>query len=185
MDPQGRLEIERLLEDPLVAAVGEAGLDFFRMLSPAEDQEAVFRWQLGLARECGKPIVVHVRDAWERALEILGEEPDVSVVLHCFSATVAVARECAERGYFVSMAGPITYPKNAHLRESAAAVPLEVLLAETDSPYLSPQPMRGRENSPANVVAVVGEIARARGETFERVAGATSTNAKRAFPGLR
>ena len=185
LDSQGRLEIERLLENPLVVGVGEAGLDFFRMLSPVEDQEAAFRWQLGLARECGKPIVVHVRDAWERALEILAEEPDASVVLHCFSADVAVALECAARGYFVSMAGPITYPKNVHLRESAAALPLRSLLTETDSPYLSPQSMRGRENSPANVVAVVSEIARARGETFEVVAEAISSNARSAFPGLR
>lgn len=185
LDSQGKVEIARLLENPLVVGVGEAGLDFFRMLSPVEDQEAAFRWQSGLARERGKPIVVHVRDAWERALEILAEEPDVSVVLHCFSAGATIARECAARGYFVSMAGPITYPKNAHLRESAAAVPLGSLLTETDSPYLSPQSQRGRENSPANVVAVVDEIARAREESFEVVAAATSANARRAFPGLR
>lgn len=185
LDPQGRLEIERLLEDPLVVGVGEAGLDFFRMLSPVEDQEAVFRWQLGLSRAFGKPIVVHIRDAWERALEILQEEPDASVVLHCFSGDLAVARECAARGYFISMAGPITYPKNQHLRDSAAEIPLEKLLTETDSPYLSPQSMRGRENSPANVLAVVEEIARARNEVLEVVAEATSSNARRAFPGLR
>jgi len=185
LDPQGRLEIERLLEDPLVVGVGEAGLDFFRMLSPVEDQEAAFRWQLGLARACGKPIVVHIRDAWERGLEIMEEEQGASVVLHCFSGDVAIARECAARGYFVSMAGPITYPKNQYLRDAAASVPLATLLTETDSPYLSPQSMRGRENSPANVVAVVEEIARARNETFEVVSKATSSNARRAFPGLR
>ena len=185
LDPQGRLEIERLLENPLVVGVGEAGLDFFRMLSPVEDQEAAFKWQLGLARECGKPIVVHIRDAWERGLEILGEEEGASVVLHCFSGDVAIARECAARGYFISMAGPITYLKNQHLRDAAAEAPLEALLTETDSPYLSPQSMRGRENSPANVIAVVEEIVRARNDAFDVVAEATSSNAERAFPGLR
>jgi TatD DNase family protein len=185
LDPRSRLRVEELLSDPLVVAVGEAGLDFFRMLSPVADQEAAFRWQLALARETHKPIVVHIRDAWERALEITAEEPEASVVLHCFSADALIARECAARGYFISFAGPITYPKNAHLREAAAAVPLDSVLTETDSPYLSPQAMRGRENSPANVVAVVEMIAEQRGEPFETVAEATRNNARRAFPGLR
>jgi len=185
LDPQVRVSLESMLSDPLVVGVGEAGLDFFRMHSPVEDQEAAFRWQLALSRESGKPIVVHIRDAWARGLQILAEEPMAKVVLHCFSGDAEIARESAARGYFVSFAGPITYPKNDHLREAAAVVPLELLLAETDSPYLSPQSSRGKENSPANVAAVVEAFASVRDETLDFIAESIADNAARAFPGLR
>ena len=185
LDPQVRVSLESMISDPLVVGVGEAGLDFFRMHSPVEEQEAAFRWQLSLARESGKPIVVHIRDAWERGLQILAEEPMAKVVLHCFSGDALIARECAARGYFLSFAGPITYPKNGHLREAAASVPLELLLSETDSPYLSPQSSRGKENTPANVAAVVEAFASVRGETLELIARSVARNAARAFSGLR
>lgn len=168
-----------------MVALGETGLDFFRMLSPRPEQEAAFRWHLALSRETGKPVVVHVRDAWDRAMEVLAEEPAAGVILHCFSGTPDIAHECVRRGYFVSFAGPITYPKNQHLREAAAAIPMSHVLVETDSPYLSPQPLRGRENAPQNVSFVVDAIADARGLARERVAEAVFDNARRAFPGLR
>lgn len=185
LDPQVRVSIESMLSDPLVVGVGEAGLDFFRMHSPVEDQEAAFRWQLSLSRESGKPIVVHIRDAWERGLQMMAEEPGAKVVLHCFSGDAQIARECVARGYFISFAGPITYPNNDHLREAAAAVPLELLLSETDSPYLSPQSSRGKENNPGNVAAVVETLASVRSETLDLVAASVVANAALAFPGLR
>jgi len=184
LDPRARDEIEALAANPLVVGVGETGLDFHRMLSPREDQEAAFRWHIGVARACGKPVVVHIRDAWERALEVLEEERADRVVLHCFSGDSVAARGCVARGYFVSFAGSITYPKNQHLRDAAAVVPSDRLLTETDSPYLSPQGLRGRENSPANVVSVVEELAIAREQSFGKVAGATWGAARAAFPGL-
>ena len=116
---------------------------------------------------------------------LVSKESAERVVLHCFSGDATLARECTVRGYFVSFAGSITYPGNQYLRDAAAAVPIDSLLAETDTPFLSPQPLRGRDNSPANVVAVVDALADARGTSFERVAEATSRNAKAAFPGLR
>jgi TatD DNase family protein len=103
------------------------------------------------------------------------------VVLHCFSGDASIAHECAARGWFLSFAGNLTYPKNQHLRESAAAVPLDQLLVETDSPFLAPQSVRGSDNSPANVVEVIQEIADVRGTTFETIRDATSANARAVF----
>jgi TatD DNase family protein len=138
-----------------------------------------------MAREVGLPIVVHVRDAWPDILRVLHEGSAERVVIHCFSGDAEVARECAARGYHLSFAANVTYPKNAHLREAAAAVPLDRLLVETDSPYLAPQRIRGRDNAPANVVDVVEELARVRDEPVEVVREATTANAMRAFPRLR
>ena len=179
-----RAEISQLLSHPKVVAAGETGLDFFRMLSPRTDQETSLRFHAALARESGKPLVVHVRDAWSDVLRILEEESGERVVLHCSSGDPALARECAARGYFVSFAGNVTYPKNEHLREAAAAVLLDRLLVETDSPFLSPQPLRGRDNTPSNVRLVIEEVARVRGEPPEAVSEATRSNARAAFRGL-
>ncbi|MGH2682692.1 MAG: TatD family hydrolase [Actinomycetota bacterium] len=173
--------VEELLADPRVVAVGETGLDFFRLLSPPEDQERAFRAHCALAREAGKPIVVHTRDAWDEVLAILEEERVERVVLHCFSGSPEVARETAARGYHCSFAGNVTYPKNEHLRLSAAQVPEDLLLVETDSPFLSPQPLRGKDNSPANLVPVVETVAEARNEGPEAVAAATTANARAIF----
>ncbi len=185
LDARAGAEIEELLGNPLVVAVGETGLDFHRDLSPREDQERAFRIHLGLGAETGKPVVVHCREAWPEVLRALDEGSAERVVLHCFSGDRAVAEECAARGYWLSFAGNLTYPRNAHLREAAAAVPLDRLLAETDSPFLPPQGLRGRENAPANVDHVVGAIAAARGEEVEVVAAAIARNARAAFPDLR
>ncbi|MGH2709755.1 MAG: TatD family hydrolase [Actinomycetota bacterium] len=173
--------IEELLHDPRVVGVGETGLDYFRLLSPAKDQQRVFRAHCGLGRESGKPLVVHTRDAWEDVLKILEEERVERVVLHCFSGDAAASREATARGYFCSFAGVVTYPKNTHLLQAAAEVPGDLLLVETDSPFLPPQPLRGKENSPPNVRYVVEALAEARGEEPSEVAGRTSANARRAF----
>jgi TatD DNase family protein len=173
--------VEELAHDPRVVAVGETGLDYERMRSPAADQQRAFRAHLALARETGKPAVVHTRGAWEDVLRILDDERAERVVLHCFSGDAATAREAAARGYHCSFAGNVTYPRNASLRQAAAEVPGDLLLAETDSPFLSPQPVRGRKNVPAHVAHVVAALAEARGEAAPEVAGRTTENARTAF----
>jgi TatD DNase family protein len=178
-------EIERLLSDPHVVAVGECGLDFYRMRSPAPDQERAFRAQIALAIESGLPIVVHVRDAWDEILRLLDEGSAERVVLHCFTGDVATANACVERGWYVSFAGNVTYPRNEHIRDAAASVPLDSILVETDSPFLAPQRIRGRDNAPANVMDVIESIARVRGVSVENVRDATARNAAAAFPRLR
>jgi TatD DNase family protein len=173
--------IEELAHDPRVVAVGETGLDYYRLRSGPEDQRRAFRAHLALAREVGKPVVVHTRDAWEDALAILEEEGAERVILHCFSGDAAVAREAAARGYYCSFAGNMTYPRNAALRAAAAEVPTGLVLAETDSPFLAPEAVRGRENDPGNVRYVVEALAEVRGEVPGSVGRATSENARRAF----
>jgi TatD DNase family protein len=173
--------VEELAHDPRVVAVGETGLDYERLHSPPEDQRRVFRTHLALAREAGKPVVVHTRNAWDDVLAILEQENADRVVLHCFSGDAAVAREAAARGYACSFAGNVTYPKNAHLRQAAAEVPADLLLVETDSPFLAPQAVRGRGNAPSNVRHVVEALAEARGEEAAEVARRTSENARRSF----
>ena len=173
--------IEELAGDARVVAVGETGLDYYRLLSPAEDQQRAFRAHCALSRETGKPLVVHTRDAWADVLRILGEERVDRVVLHCFSGGVAEAGEAAARGYLCSFAGNLTYPPNDGLREAASRVPRDLLLVETDSPFLAPQPLRGRDNAPANVGTVLEALAEARGEDPAVLARATLANARRAF----
>ena len=184
-DARAGAEIEELLADPLVVAIGECGLDFYRMRSSREDQDRVFRIHVSLARESGLPLVVHVRDAWPEILRVLDEGSAENVVLHCFSGDAPIAERCVERGWYVSFAGNVTYPKNTHLREASASIPRDRILVETDSPFLAPQRLRGRENSPANVLDVIDAIARARGEPVESVREATVSNARAAFPRLR
>jgi TatD DNase family protein len=168
-----------------VVAVGECGLDFFRMRSPREDQIRALRVHARLSREARLPMVVHVRDAWEDVLRVLDESDVHDVVLHCFTGDVATARACASRGWYLSFAGNVTYPKNANIRDAAAAIPLDRVLVETDSPFLAPQRLRGRDNEPANVVDVIDAVATARGEAAEDVRAATLANAFAAFPRLR
>ena len=184
-DAEAARRIEELLADPRVIAVGECGLDFFRMRSPTQDQIRCLRTHIALSNEVGKPMVVHVREAWPEVLRVLDEGSAERVVIHCFSGDVQIARECAERGYWISFAGNVTYPKNEHLRQAAAALPADRILTETDSPFLSPQERRGSDNTPANIVLTIAELARARDESVETLASVTAINARAAFPGLR
>jgi len=151
--------VEELVGDPLVAGIGETGLDYFRALSPVQDQQRAFRTHIALSREFDKPLVVHVREAWDDALRILAEEDAQRVVLHCFSGDEAVAKEACARGYFLSFAGNVTYPKAGTIRQSAASADGGQIVAETDSPFLPPQHLRGTENEPSNVLAAIGAIA--------------------------
>jgi TatD DNase family protein len=185
LDHRMEAELEEMLHDPRCVAVGETGLDHLRMRSPREDQERVFRLHIGLARESGKPLVVHVRDAWPDVLRVLEEGSAERVVIHCFSGDGDIARECLARGYYLSFAGNVTYPKNEHLRQAARAAPLDRLLVETDSPFLAPQKLRGSDNEPANVTITLRELAAERGETFETLRDATTANAFAVFGGLQ
>jgi TatD DNase family protein len=177
--------IEELLHDPRVVAVGECGLDYFRLHSPVEDQRKVLAAHVALSNESGKPMVVHVRDAWDDTLDLLEAERAERVVIHCFSGDVAIAKECAARGWWMSFAGNVTYPKNEHLRRAAAEVPDDRLLVETDAPYLSPQVRRGRPNAPEHVLLTLSALADVRGTDALSLAERTGTNAREAFVGLR
>jgi TatD DNase family protein len=184
-DQAASARIEELLHDARVIGVGECGLDYFRMHSPVEDQIRVLQTHIALSNETGKPMVVHVRDAWPDVLRVLDEGSAERVVIHCFSGDAAIARECAARGYWISFAGNVTYPKNEHLRQAAVAVSLDRIVVETDSPFLSPQKLRGSNNEPANVMLTIAEIARVRDDDVEKIVIATAENARSAFPGLR
>jgi TatD DNase family protein len=172
-------ELRDLLTDPLAVAVGETGLDFFRDYAPHDRQLALFRQHLALAGELGKPVVIHNRAADEAVLEELGSFGG-TVVLHCFSYPSALPA-AFERGYYVSFAGNVTYKNASDLRLAATQVPADLLLTETDAPYLSPEPLRGRPNEPAYVVHTLDALARTRGEDREALAAQVDENAKRAF----
>lgn len=184
-DREAGATIEELLAHPLVVAVGETGLDYYRRLSPVEDQRAAFRSHIALSRAVGKPLVVHVRDAWGDAMSILEQEGAEDVVLHCFSAGEELAREATARGYYVSFAGNLTYPSTERLRRAAATVPSDRLLVETDSPFLPPQPMRGSKNTPANLHVVLETLAAIRHLRLEETAESTSISASSAFRFVR
>jgi TatD DNase family protein len=185
LDRRAGSEVEELLADPLVVAVGETGLDAYRKLSPMADQHRAFRTHIALSRESGKPVVVHVRDAWEDAYRILEEERAEHVVLHCFTGDAALAREAGERDYFVSFARNVTYPTAGAMREAAGTVPLDRILVETDSPFLTPQEKRGQPNHPANVMATLAVLAEVRGLDLDEMVARTAGNALRAFPLVR
>ena len=185
LDRRAGAVIEELAADPLIVAIGETGLDYYRRLSPTEDQQRAFRTHIALSRETDKPIVVHVRDAWDDAMQILAEESAERVVLHCFSGDEVVAKEAQARGYFVSFAGNLTYPNAEGLRAAAASVGADHLLVETDSPFLSPQAVRGRPNSPANTILTLQQLATIRGLNLHQMVEVTAKASTRAFPFIR
>jgi len=169
---------ELLLHDRVVA-VGETGLDFYRDRASREAQRRLLSLQLDLARDVGLPVVVHCRDAEQEIEEALAAF-EGTVILHCFSSPELLPT-ALDRGYYLSFAGNVTYPNADDLRVAAARVPPERLLAETDSPYLSPQPHRGRPNEPANVVHTVAALAVTRGDDFDELAALIDANATEAF----
>jgi TatD DNase family protein len=171
--------LRSLFAHPKAVAVGETGLDFFRDYAPHDAQQRLFDRQLGLARELGKPVVIHTRAADDATLAALRGH-DGTVVLHCFSSP-ALLEPALERGWYVSFAGNVTYPKAAELRDAAARVPAERLLAETDSPYLAPQPVRGRRNEPAHVVHTLATLAEARGVADAELGAQIDANAAACF----
>ena len=165
-----------------VVALGEMGLDFYRNLSPHRVQEQVFRQQLALALELQMPVVIHDRDAHEETMQILKEFPGLAgVVLHCFSGGRKMAEECLALGFYLGIGGPLTYPNSQKLAEIARTAPPDRILLETDCPYLSPQPWRGKRNEPSYLPAVAEKLASLRGVFKEEVAAATTANALRFY----
>jgi TatD DNase family protein len=180
--------IEELCAEPGIVAVGETGLDFYRDRSDPDEQRRAFSAQISIAARTGKALVVHLRDpegsddAVSEAFETLDREGEgVTVVLHCFSAGAPWAERAAELGWYCSFAGNLTYPKADAIREAATLVPEDRLLVETDSPFLAPQPVRGKPNQPANVVATAERLAEVRGVAYGELERAVEANAARVF----
>lgn len=175
--------LRQLADDPKVVAIGEMGLDYYRDLSPRDIQQEMFRQQIRLAGDLRKPIIVHDRDAHGDIMQILREEKASRAggVLHCFSGSPEMAKECLKMGFYISIAGPVTFRNANKLLKVAEEVPLDRLLVETDAPYLTPEPFRGKRNESAYVVYVAERIAELRGIPAPELAAATTANAKRLF----
>jgi TatD DNase family protein len=180
-DAAALAELEELSAHPKARAIGETGLDFKRDYSPRDDQQRAFVAQMELARTLGRPLVIHTREAADDTLDLLARHADGHpVIIHCFSLTDRVD-ECVERGYYCSFAGNVTYPKATDLQRAAAAVPDDLLLVETDAPFLSPQPRRGKPNEPAFVTQTAEFVAELRGSSYESLERVVSANAARLF----
>lgn len=174
-------ELRALAAHERCVAIGETGFDFYREGAPRADQERAFRAQIGLARETGKPLVIHTRAADDDTLQLLAAEAQgVSVVLHCFSMPDRLA-ECLDRGYSISFAGNVTYPSAKDLAEAARDVPDERLLVETDAPYLTPQAVRKHRNQPAFVAHTAAFLAELRGVSVGELGALVQRNAARVF----
>ena len=188
-DDEAAALLEGLARQPEVVAVGETGLDFYRDGSPRDEQRRAFAAQIEIARRVDKPLVVHIRngdgrddDAVDEAFRTLAADAaGVEVVLHCFSAAPERVEEAAAQGWLCSFAGNVTYPKADELREAARRVPDELVLVETDSPFLAPQPVRGKPNQPANVVATAELVAQVRETSYADLDRLVEANAARAF----
>jgi TatD DNase family protein len=173
-------EVERAASDPRARAIGETGLDYYRDYAPRADQRRAFEAQLELAARSGLPAVIHTRAAEADTFAVLREHAASlpAVIMHCFSAPERL-EECVERGYLCSFAGNVTYPKATDLQAAARQLPAELLLVETDAPYLSPQPVRGKRNEPANVVHTARFVADLRGVSYEDLELTVDENAAR------
>lgn len=169
------------LRGPKIVGLGEIGLDFYREGAPRDRQRAAFAAQLDLARALALPVVIHSRAAEDEVVATLAAAGIGRGVLHSFSGGLATARRALDLGLHVSLTGPVSYPKAAHQRDLARAIPLERLLLETDCPYLAPQPRRGRRNEPAFLRFTAEAIAAARGESLAAIVAATTANAARLF----
>jgi TatD DNase family protein len=187
LDDAARTEIEKLAAHPRVVSVGETGLDHYwpgkmdGCATPEEQREA-FAWHIDLAKRLDKPVMIHDRDAHDAVLDVLrAEGAPERVVFHCFSGGPDLARACADAGWYMSFAGPVTFKNAAELREAAMLAPAELLLAETDAPFLTPHPHRGRANEPYCLPWTVRGLATTRGEDVGEVAEATRRNARRVY----
>ena len=176
-------ELVRLAQHPKVIAIGETGLDYYRLTGDLEWQRERFRTHIRAARECGKPLIIHTRSAAADTLRIMSEEDagGAGGVMHCFTENLDVARAAIDLGFHISFSGILTFKNATIIKEVAQNIPLEKILIETDSPYLAPVPFRGKTNQPAYVKHVAEEIARLRDITLEEVGMATSHNFRRLF----
>ena len=173
-------EIEALLQNPCVVALGEIGLDYYWEDFPHDKQKDIFQKQIDIAKKHDKPIVIHARDAYEDTYRILKQAAHRGI-MHCYSGSVEMAKRYIEIGFEISLAGPVTF-KNARVpKEVATVIGIDHLMIETDCPYLAPHPFRGKLNEPANVVYIAQEIAKLKNMEIEDVARITTFNAKRMF----
>ncbi len=175
-------KLRKLSENPKVVAIGEIGLDYYRNLSPREAQKKAFKAQLTLAEELGLPVVIHDREAHADTLQILSKfKGKTRCVMHCFSGSREMAEQCVKLGFYMSFAGPVTFPNSRKLREVAEWTDLNKILLETDSPWLAPQNKRGRRNEPAFLPFIAKKIAELKGICADDLAAATTKNAKDIF----
>ncbi|MFD2216997.1 TatD family hydrolase [Metabacillus endolithicus] len=175
--------IRELSQHPKVVAIGEMGLDYYWDKSPKEIQKEVFRKQIQLAKEVNLPIIIHNRDATEDVVKILQEEnaSEVGGIMHCFTGSLEVAKQCMEMNFYISFGGPVTFKNAKKPKEVVKEIPMDRLLIETDCPYLTPHPYRGKRNEPSYVRYVAEQISELRGVSFEEIAEKTSDNAMKVF----
>jgi TatD DNase family protein len=181
-DDNDLAELQALAAHEKCVAIGETGLDYYRDYAGREDQERAFRAQIELARETGKPLVIHTREAEDDTLRMLTEEAaGVKVILHCFTMASRIEECLAHDDWWISFAGNVTYPRSGELRDAALRVPLARLLVETDAPYLSPQVVRGKPNQPANVVHTAQALAVERRVPYEELEAGVQASAATVF----
>ena len=173
-------QLKELLQQPKVIAVGEIGLDFYRNISDSDVQHDVFRKQLQLAKDLDLPVIIHNRNADEEIIKVLRGFKSVKGVAHCYSSDLKTANVLMDLGLYISFAGNLTY-KNSNLSEVVMELPVDRLLVETDAPFLSPMPFRGKENEPSRVKYVAEKLAECKGITFEEMASVTKTNTEKLF----
>lgn len=182
LTPDALTALRALAREPGVVAIGEIGLDYYRNLSPHETQRDALTAQMDLARALDLPIILHNRESHEDMIALLkGRGAGLRGVFHCFIGDQAMARDALDLGFYLSFAGPLTYPQNETLREVAAWAPEDRILVETDSPYLTPPPHRGKRNEPKQVALVAQRLAEARTVSFARIADVTTRNAAALF----
>ena len=177
-----KAELERLAIDPAVVAIGETGLDHYWDAAPHAVQDEAFAWHIDLAKRVGKPVMIHDRDAHEDVLAVLNREgaPD-AVIFHCFSGDEAMARLCADAGYYLSFAGPVSFRNARELAAAAQIVPADRLLVETDAPFLTPHPHRGKRNEPFALPYTVRALAQLRGQDLLELCDQVRANAQAVF----
>lgn len=174
--------LRELCENPRVVAIGEVGLDYYKSPSARAAQLSAFLTQIELAKELDKPVIIHDRAAHGDVLAALRKnEGKLRGVMHCFSGSFEMAKQCVKLGFFISFAGPVTFPNAKRLRKLAAELPLDYMLIETDSPWLAPQSRRGERNEPAFILEIAEKIAELRKESLDRIAEETSNNARKLF----
>ena len=179
-DDELEKRIEELARNPKVLAIGEIGLDYHWMTEPKEKQQEVFKRQIEIARRVGKPIVVHTREATRDTLDILKEYPDVRGILHCYPGSIESAEEIMDNYYF-GVGGVLTFKNSKKLKETVEKLPMDRIIVETDCPYLTPEPYRGKRNEPIYVEYVAQKIAEIKGISYEEVVRISNENTKKAY----
>ena len=173
--------IKTLSAHEKVVAVGEIGLDFYWDKTFVDEQKTAFQKQIKIAQDLKLPILVHDREAHFECFELLKEVEDVPVVMHCFSGSLEFAKQCVAKGFYIAFGGVLTFKNAKKMKEVAKNIPIEYILLETDAPYLTPEPFRGKENHPAYVKYVAERLGEIRGLSYEDVVTVTNENAKRIF----